>query len=682
MYGHLIGPRLYTKVGLQLSGKWRTAAWNTFSASSRINVRGRYTWQSVVSRPSASSRQIQRQNLIPHPVWQWLQRRAQHAHLVTDEKGTVSWKVMKEMMKYVWPKDEASLKARVVFAIGLLVGAKVLNVAVPIIFKYVVDYYNKLPSMVTTEGAIITLGTALILGYGGARLGASLFSELRNAVFAKVAQNSIRKLSKTTFQHIHSLDLSFHLSRQTGAISKALDRGTRGLNFILTAMVFNVFPTIFEISLVAGILSYRCGLSYALVSLGTIFSYAAFTFAVTQWRTKFRVQMNKADNEAGAKAVDSLINYETVKYFNNERFEAEQYDKLLARYEDGALKTTTSLSVLNFGQSAIFSVALTAIMLMASQGLTAGTMTVGDLVMVNGLVFQLSIPLNFLGSIYRDVRQSLIDMQNTFNLLELQSAIKEKPGAPALILTPDSTTVTFEDVVFGYDSNRLILNGVSFRVPAGKKIGIVGGSGSGKTTIVRLLYRFFEPSSGRILIGDRDIRDVTVDSLRRNIGFVPQDPVLFHNTIYFNVAYGRLDAPKEEVMGAIKAAKLQESIEKMPQKYETQVGERGLKLSGGEKQRVAIARAVLKGAPILAYDEATSSLDSITEQTILGTVRNITKDKTSIYIAHRLSTIMDADKIFVLNEGKVHESGTHSQLVSNPASLYAEMWAKQNSVAK
>lgn len=642
----------------------------------------------VTLRPLGFTRKLSKQGVQaqwrikpgPHPGGGFI--RSFHGNAVIHDKSPKlnGWKIIREMVRHVWPRDKPWLKIRVVTALGLLVGAKLVNVQVPFFFKHAVDYFNKLPDLSTPENTIMTVGTALLLGYGAARLGSSLFNELRNAVFAKVAQTSIRSVAKSTFLHLHSLDHAYHLSRHTGAMSRAVDRGTRGINFVLSALVFNVFPTLFEVSLVSGILTYKFGLSYALVTVGTLSVYAAFTLGVTQWRTKFRVQMNKADNEAGSKAIDSLINYETVKYFNNETYESNEYDKALALYEKAALKTTTSLSVLSFGQSATFSVALTALMVMASQGVVSGTLTVGDLVMINGLVFQLSIPLNFLGSVYRDIRQSLIDMQQMFDLLSLNSSIKEKSGAPALHLKSDAATVTFEDVTFSYTPEKNILNGLSFRAPAGKKLAIVGGSGSGKSTIVRLLYRFYDPSMGRVLVGDQDIRDVTLDSLRRQLSIVPQDSVLFHNTIRHNIAYGRLEASDEEVMAASQMANLHYSVLNMPMQYETQVGERGLKLSGGEKQRVAIARAVLKGSPILVYDEATSSLDSITEQNILGAMDRVIKGKTSIFIAHRLSTIVDADEILVLGDGRVMERGTHSQLIQRPSSFYAELWAKQNTL--
>ncbi|XP_019851441.1 PREDICTED: ATP-binding cassette sub-family B member 7, mitochondrial [Amphimedon queenslandica] len=630
----------------------------------------------------ASGRIANRKQKIIHSC-HYIPSRIQHsASYVTDDEVQLSgWRILRSMWSHIWPRDKPALKVRVVTAVGLLFGAKLLNVQVPFFFKYAVDSYSKLPDLATTEGALITGATALLLGYGAARIGASLFNELRNAVFAKVAQSSIRRVARRTFLHLHSLDLSYHVSRHTGAMSRAVDRGTRGINFILSALVFNVFPTFFEVGLVAGILTYRCGLSYGLLTVGTIGVYTLYTLAMTQWRTKFRVRMNNADNESGSKAIDSLINYETVKLFNNEAYEADEYDKVLARYEDASLKTVTSLSALNFGQNAVFGVSLTAVMLMASHGITSGTLTVGDLVMVNGLLFQLSLPLNFLGSVYRDVRQSLIDMQTMFNLLNIHSQIKEKPNAPNLLLSPESNTITFDNVSFGYVGDKNILNGLSFTVPAGKKVAIVGGSGSGKSTIVRLLYRFYDPPQGRILIGDQDISDVSIDSLRRAIGVVPQDCVLFHNTILHNIQYGRLSASKDEVLEAIDTAGLKETISSMPLQYETQVGERGLKLSGGEKQRVAIARAILKDAPILVYDEATSSLDSITEQNILKAVRKITEGRTSIFIAHRLSTIIDADIIYVLMNGKIIESGNHYDLISNPNSYYTELWINQNKSA-
>lgn len=601
-----------------------------------------------------------------------------------DPKPISSVEMIRTMLSYVWPRDNPSLRRRVVIALGLLVGSKLLNVQVPFILKQTVDFLNhetgNVLALSDPASTILSFSTTLLIGYGAARAGASLFNELRNAMFAKVAQNSIRQVARNVFLHLHSLDLSFHLSRQTGALSKAIDRGSRGINFVLSALVFNIVPTIFEVGLVSGILLYTYGTQFALVTLGCIGSYAAFTLAITQWRTKFRVQMNKAENQAGAKAVDSLINYETVKYFGNKMYEADQYDKVLQQYEVASLKTNTSLAALNFGQSAIFSVSLSAIMLLASHGIYAGNMTVGDLVMVNGLLFQLSLPLNFLGSVYREVRQALIDMETMFGLMKIPPGIQSSPDAPTLDVSPSEASITFDGVSFQYIEGKPILRDLSFTVPAGKKIAIVGGSGSGKSTVVRLLYRFFDPQYGKILINGKDIRSVEMDSLRKAIAIVPQDAVLFHNTIYYNLHYGDFSKSAEEVYDAARMAELHNAIQLWPEGYDTQVGERGLKLSGGEKQRVAIARAIMKDSPILIFDEATSSLDSITEMNIMRALMRATTNRTSICIAHRLSTVVDADEILVLHNGHIKERGTHSSLLLNRNSLYSQLWQAQQHV--
>ncbi|XP_045492864.1 iron-sulfur clusters transporter ABCB7, mitochondrial isoform X1 [Colias croceus] len=593
-----------------------------------------------------------------------------------DAKPVTGMDMVRGMMEYVWPKDNAMIRNRVMISLSLLFGAKVMNVMVPFLFKYAVDEVNLL-GVSTVPEAISTSVISLLVGYGIARATAAGFNELRNAVFAKVAQHSIRRLACNVFTHLHSLDLAFHLGRQTGALSKTIDRGSRAINFVLSAMVFNVVPTAFELALVSSILGLKGGLAFAGVALGCVGVYAAFTLAVTQWRTQFRVHMNRAENDAGNKAVDSLINYETVKYFSNEKYELQKYDESLQRYEAASLKTATSLALLNFGQHAIFSAGLSAIMLLAANEIAHGRMTVGDLVMVNGLVFQLSVPLGFLGSVYREVRQALVDMQTMFTLMTVQSRVREVDKAPPLRVEADSS-IEFRDVSFKYVNGQPILNNLSLTIPAGQKIGIVGSSGSGKSTLVRLLYRFFEPQSGQILVGGQDIRRVELASLRRSIAIVPQDCVLFHDTIFHNLHYGDLSKSAEEVYRASKMAELHDSVVTWPKGYETQVGERGLKLSGGEKQRVAIARAILKDAPFIVFDEATSSLDSLTEHAILQALRAATAGRTSICIAHRLATVADADLILVLRRGAVAERGSHRALLADPASLYARLWRQQN----
>ncbi|XP_037578117.1 iron-sulfur clusters transporter ABCB7, mitochondrial-like isoform X1 [Dermacentor silvarum] len=593
-----------------------------------------------------------------------------------------SWSIIKQMFVYLWPKDKPEIRKRVIVALGILVLAKVINIEVPFIFKAAIDYLNEQTgSHLSLEDASSTLTSAafaILVGYGLARAGASGFNELRNAVFAKVAHHSIREVARRLFLHLHQLDLNFHLSRQTGALSKAIDRGTRGINFVLSALLFNIVPTIFEVALVSTVLYYKCGGKFAAVTLGCIGTYSVFTFAITHWRTKFRIEMNKAENEAGAQSIDSLINYETVKYFNNEKYEVENYDRLLAQYQEASLKTTTSLALLNFGQNAIFSASLSAVMVLASQNILNGTMTVGDLVMVNGLLFQLSLPLNFLGSVYREVKQSLIDMQTMFVLMKLKTPIQSKPGAPLLVVTPSTATVDFENVSFGYVEGKPILNNLSLSIPAGKKVALVGGSGTGKSTVIRLLYRFFDPSDGRILINGQDIKTVDLDSLRKAIAVVPQDAVLFYNTIEYNLHYGDFSRSLEDVRQAANMAELHDSIMAWPKQYATQVGERGLKLSGGEKQRVAIARAILKNSPILVFDEATSSLDSITEHKIMMALQRASQGRTSICIAHRLSTVVDADEILVLSDGKVCERGNHRSLLANSSSFYSMLWNQQH----
>lgn len=601
-------------------------------------------------------------------------------------KQISGWELIGKMIRYVWPKGNWHIKQRVLVAMMLLVGAKLLNVVVPFLLKDVINYYNgKAPdflkvSLDTPAQTIASIGFILILAYGVTRASAAGFNELRNAVFAKVAQNSVRSIARNIFLHLHSLDLSFHLSRQTGGMSKAIDRGTRGMAFVLNALIFNVVPTILEVSMVTGIFYYKCGTDFALATLGCLSTYTIATLGITRWRTRFRHQMNQADNDAGNKSIDSLINYETVKYFNNEKFEADRYDFYLRKYEVAALKTSTSLALLNFVQNSIFSTGLIAIMCLAAINIQNGVMNVGDLVLANTLLFQLSVPLNFLGSVYREIRQGLIDMQMMFSLLYLKSSITEKPNAPMLNVTRQSANISIKNVKFGYLPGQPILKGVSLEVPAGKKVAIVGGSGSGKSTLVRLLYRLFDAETGDICINGQKITDVNLESLRKSIAVVPQDSVLFHDTLYYNLQYGNPNASEQDVYRVSHQANLHNSVIHFKEGYNTLVGERGLKLSGGEKQRVAIARAMLKDAPIIIYDEATSSLDALTEESIMQSMRNAVHQKTSLFIAHRLATIVDADIIYVLEDGKVKEYGNHYELLRLNG-RYADLWHSQHKYA-
>lgn len=578
------------------------------------------------------------------------------------------WAIMKSLSGYLWPKDNPAIKRRVLVAVALLVGSKILNVQVPFLFKEAVDLLNA-----TTENVAL-VPIAILLAYGAARVGAAGFTELRNVVFSKVAQSSIRQVACNTFLHLLSLDLRFHLSRQTGGLARAIDRGTRGINFVLTSMVFNILPTILEIGLVCSILTYQYGAQFAALTAGTIGVYTAYTFGVTQWRTKFRKEMNAMESEASSKAIDSLINYETVKYFNNEKMEAERYDKYFAKYSAASLKTNSSLGMLNFGQNFIFSAAITTAMILTAQGISAGSYTIGDLVMVNGLLFQLSLPLNFLGTVYRELRQSFTDMETMFGLLSLNTDVKNEPGATDLRVSKGE--ISFEGVGFGYTPERTILSGATFNVPPGSKVAFVGTTGSGKSTIFRLLFRFYDPEQGRVLIDGQDIRHVTLESLRQAIAVIPQDTVLFNDTIFYNIAYGRPTATREEVLEAARLARIDDAIRQMPMGYETVVGERGLKLSGGEKQRIAIARALLKDAPILLCDEATSSIDTATEREVQQSLAQLTRGKTTLIIAHRLSTVVDADVVMVMKGGNVVESGSHHQLIARNG-LYAAMWRHQ-----
>lgn len=600
--------------------------------------------------------------------------------------------MLKSLFKTIWPKNNLNFKIRVIIALSLLVGAKILNVQVPFYFKQIIDMMNI--DWTNEVGVFLTVIGSLILAYGGARFGAVLFGELRNAIFASVAQLAIRRVAYNTFVKLLNMDLQFHLSRQTGGLTRAIDRGTKGISYVLSAMVFHIIPITLEISIVCGILTYNYGASFAAMTFVTMLAYSIFTIQTTAWRTKFRRQANNADNQAANVALDSLINYESVKIFNNELYQASKYDKALMKYQQSSVKIATSLAFLNSGQNFIFTLALTAMMYMGCQGVYTGELTVGDLVLINQLVFQLSVPLNFLGSVYRELKQSLLDMENLFQLQNQPIRIKEIPNAPPLKLNNNNNNnynnnnslpgeIRFENVLFGYHPDRPILNNASFTIPAGQKVAIVGPSGSGKSTILRLIFRFYDINQGRILIDGQDISKVLLESLRKLIGIVPQETPLFNDTILENIRYGRLDASDEEIYRVINQVQLNKLIDDLPDGVQTIVGERGMMISGGEKQRLAMARLLLKRAPITFFDEATSALDTHTEQALLKTIRLVFKQQhqTNVSIAHRLRTIADADKIIVLNKGQVVEEGTHWQLLNEqPNSLYAQLWNIQENL--
>lgn len=597
----------------------------------------------------------------------------------TNSGEGVQKTIVTTLIKYAWPKTSRGVKVRVIIALLMLVASKLLNVQVPFIFKGIVDDMNI--DWATQAGTLSTVIGATIIGYGLARFGAVLFGELRNAIFASVAQRAIRQVALNTFNHLLQLDLGFHLSRQTGGITRAIDRGTKGISYVLTAMVFHIIPIGLEISLVCGVLTYNYGISFTAVTLATIAAYSVFTIKTTAWRAKFRRRANAADNKAASVTMDSLLNFESIKYFNNEPFQIAKYDAALASYEKASVQGQTSLAFLNSGQNLIFSTALTIMMYMACRGVVDGSLTVGDLVLVNQIVFQLSVPLTFLGSVYRDVKQSLLDMETLYKLQDVSVTIKDFPGAKPLEFKGGE--IQFENATFGYHPDRKILKNATFTIPAGQRVAIVGPSGSGKSTILRLLFRFYDLDEGRILIDGQDIRYVTLESLRKAIGVVPQDTALFNDTIRNNIRYGRLDATDEEVERAASRAHLEHLVNQLPDGFETRVGERGLMISGGEKQRLAITRVLLKKPPIIFMDEATSTLDSETEKALLQNIHSIVREQntTSVFIAHRLHTVADTDKVIVLKEGRVLEKGSHSALLNDVNSFYHHMWVSQEHLA-
>jgi len=572
------------------------------------------------------------------------------------------WRAAGMLIPYLW-----EFRTRVVIALVLLTGAKLANVSVPLVMKEVVDSLDP-------RTAVLAVPFALLASYGVLRFSTTLFAELRDVVFVRVAQRAIRRVALEVFRHMHSLSLRFHLERQTGGVSRDIDRGTRGISTLLSYMLFSIIPVVLEFSLVAAILLAKFDWRFAAVTFTAVAVYIAFTVTITEWRMDIRRRANELDSRASTRAIDSLLNYETVKYFNNEEYEARRYDDNLQKYESAAVTNEMSLGVLNIGQSLIIAAAVTLLMVLAAGGVVSKELTLGDLVLVNGLLIQLYIPLNFLGMVYREIKQALADMDRMFRLLKQDREVEDRPGAQAL--SGRSATLRFEHVDFSYEPKRQILFDVSFDVPAGSKVAVVGHSGSGKSTLARLLFRFYDVASGRVTINGVDTRDLTQSSLRAAIGIVPQDTVLFNDTILYNIHYGRPEAPLAEVVEAAKAAHIHEFIESLPERYESRVGERGLKLSGGEKQRVAIARAILKNPSILIFDEATSALDSETEKGIQAELDRIARGHTTLVIAHRLSTVMDADQILVLDQGHIVERGTHRELLAR-GGAYAQMWALQ-----
>src|SRR5260221_4341025 len=592
---------------------------------------------------------------------------AHHNSAPTQRLRGSEWRVLGLLAPYV-----LEYRWRVVAALACLIAAKLANVGVPLVMKEVVDGLD-------ARTAIVAVPVALLAIYGCLRFSTPLFAELRDVVFVRVTQRAIRRVALGVFRHLHSLSLRFHLDRQTGGMTRDIERGTRGISTLLSYVLFAIIPVILEFALVAAVLISKFDWRFAAVTFGAVTAYIGFTVTITEWRMEIRRRANELDSKANTRAIDSLLNYETVKYFGNEDFEARRYDDHLTKYEDAATTNEASLGLLNIGQSLIIAVALTALMLLTAEGVAQGSFTLGDLVLVNGLLIQLYIPLNFLGMVYREIKQALLDMDRMFRLLAENREVEDSPGA--LDLPAGAAAVEFEKVSFSYEKARQILFEVSFSIPAGHRVAVVGHSGSGKSTLARLLYRFYDVSNGKIKINDAEIRNIRQASLRAAIGIVPQDTVLFNDSILYNIRYGRTDASDAEVFEAAKAAHIHEFIESLPKGYETAVGERGLKLSGGEKQRVAIARALLKNPRILIFDEATSALDSRAEKAIQAELERISEGRTTLVIAHRLSTVMDADRILVLQQGRIVEHGSHEQLLDAKGE-YARMWALQQEQAQ
>ena len=576
------------------------------------------------------------------------------------------WTTIKTLLPYLW-----QWKWRVLLALGCLVSAKLANVGVPLVLKQLIDGLTISPGQ---PAAALVLPVGVLIAYGLLRLSTTVFTELREFFFSRVTQRAVRTIALQVFRHLHALSLRFHLGRQTGGVTRDIERGTRAVSSLVSYTLFSILPTLVEIALVLGYLSLQYDLWFSAITLIALVTYIAFTVIVTEWRTHFRRTMNELDSKASSRAIDSLLNYETVKYFGNEEYEAQRYDDGLQRYERAAIRSQTSLSLLNAGQSLIIAAAVTLILWRATLGVIAGTMTLGDLVLVNAFMIQLYLPLNFLGVLYREIKQSLADMEKMFNLLDQHREVADVSDARPLDIA--SAALQFKQVDFSYEKNRQILFGVDFEVPAGTTTAVVGHSGSGKSTLARLLFRFYDVDRGQIIIDGQDLRSVTQASLRAAIGIVPQDTVLFNDSIGYNIAYGRPGATQEEIVAAARAAYIHDFIVSLPDGYDTMVGERGLKLSGGEKQRVAIARALLKNPSILVFDEATSALDSQAEQAIQSQLREIARNRTTLIIAHRLSTIADADQILVLEQGHIVERGTHVSLLATRG-LYAQMWERQ-----